>query len=273
MMIEKTVDRGSKEKLYVQVYAIFLEKIESGEWPDGSQIPPEAELCRMYDVSKVTVREAIQQLMREGYLRHQRGRGTFVTYTAPRAGIMMKVWLSEYDLLGERVKISKKVIERGVRASPDELKGILKRGELYFMMIAMAVQSDRFAEEFSLPVFLVSGLQAQRLSNASTYDLIEAKGTKKVFRVMQTTEIGALDEKVASIVGATVGAPALIATVHKKLENVAVNLTIAFLVGSAGGTFIGGWINKTLYNKDPLLSEAFISTVYAVLLGFSVFTH
>jgi uncharacterized protein len=57
-------------------------------------------------------------------------------------------------------------------------------------------------------------------------------------------------------------------TVHKKLGNVSVKLAIAFLVGSSGGTFIGGWINKTLYNKDPLLSEAFISTVYAILLGF-----
>jgi uncharacterized membrane protein YfcA len=56
--------------------------------------------------------------------------------------------------------------------------------------------------------------------------------------------------------------------VHKKLGNVSVNLAVAFLVGSAGGTVIGGAINKGLYNKDPLLSEAFISAVYAVLLGF-----
>ena len=38
--------------------------------------------------------------------------------------------------------------------------------------------------------------------------------------------------------------------------------------GSGGGTFIGGWINKTLDNKDPLIAEAFVSSVYAVLLGF-----
>ncbi len=57
-------------------------------------------------------------------------------------------------------------------------------------------------------------------------------------------------------------------TVHKKLGNVSVPLAVAFLVGSGGGTFIGGAINKGLYNKDPLLSEAFISAVYAVLLGF-----
>jgi uncharacterized protein len=57
-------------------------------------------------------------------------------------------------------------------------------------------------------------------------------------------------------------------TVHKKLGNVSGKLAIAFLVGSAGGTFIGGAINQGLYNKDPLLSEAFISGVYSVLLGF-----
>jgi len=56
--------------------------------------------------------------------------------------------------------------------------------------------------------------------------------------------------------------------VHKKLGNVSVKLAIAFLVGSAGGTFIGGAINKGLYDYDPNLSETFISLIYAVLLGF-----
>ena len=57
-------------------------------------------------------------------------------------------------------------------------------------------------------------------------------------------------------------------TVHRKLGNVSVKLAAWFLVGSGAGTFAGGALNKALYNKDPLLSEAFISTVYAVLLGF-----
>ena len=57
-------------------------------------------------------------------------------------------------------------------------------------------------------------------------------------------------------------------TVHRKLGNVSVKLAAWFLVGSGVGTFVGGALNKALYNKDPLLSEAFISTVYAVLLGF-----
>ncbi|MEO5360670.1 MAG: sulfite exporter TauE/SafE family protein [Nitrospirota bacterium] len=57
-------------------------------------------------------------------------------------------------------------------------------------------------------------------------------------------------------------------TVHKKLGNVSVKLAVAFLVGSTGGAVIGGLINKGLYDYDPLLSEAFISLIYAALLGF-----
>jgi uncharacterized protein len=56
--------------------------------------------------------------------------------------------------------------------------------------------------------------------------------------------------------------------VHRKLGNVSVKLAIAFLVGSSVGTVIGGTLNKALYDADPLLSELFISLVYAVLLGF-----
>ena len=64
-------------------------------------------------------------------------------------------------------------------------------------------------------------------------------------------------------------AKAIMGTViHKKLGNVSVKLAVAFLVGSAGGTFIGGYINRILFNIDPLLSDTFISVIYAVLLGF-----
>ena len=56
--------------------------------------------------------------------------------------------------------------------------------------------------------------------------------------------------------------------VHKKLGNISVPLAIAFLCGSFFGAIGGGYINKTLYLISPLLSEVFISSIYAVLLGF-----
>lgn len=56
--------------------------------------------------------------------------------------------------------------------------------------------------------------------------------------------------------------------VHRKLGNVSWKLAVAFLIGSGAGTFVGGAVNRILYNTDPILSEAFISLIYAVLLGF-----
>lgn len=57
-------------------------------------------------------------------------------------------------------------------------------------------------------------------------------------------------------------------TIHSKLGNISVKLAFTFLGGSLIGTIIGGSINKGLYNANPLLSELFISTIYALLLGF-----
>ncbi len=56
--------------------------------------------------------------------------------------------------------------------------------------------------------------------------------------------------------------------IHKKLGNVSVGLAIAFLVGSGIGSTAGGLVNRTLYAKNPVLSDTFINIVYVVLLGF-----
>jgi len=57
-------------------------------------------------------------------------------------------------------------------------------------------------------------------------------------------------------------------TVHKKLGNVSLGLAVAFVCGSAIGATVGGWLNRTIYDIDPALSDAFISIVYAVILLF-----
>jgi hypothetical protein len=55
---------------------------------------------------------------------------------------------------------------------------------------------------------------------------------------------------------------------HKKLGNVNVKIAIAFLFGSVGGATLGGYLQKLVYEKDPILSDAFLSIIYALILGF-----
>jgi len=55
---------------------------------------------------------------------------------------------------------------------------------------------------------------------------------------------------------------------HRKLGNISVSLAVTFLAGSIAGATAGGYINRTLYEINPVLSDTFITTVYVFILGF-----
>ena len=56
--------------------------------------------------------------------------------------------------------------------------------------------------------------------------------------------------------------------IHRKLGNVSVPLAVVFLIGAILGATFGGLINRVLYEINPVLSDAFITTIYALMLGF-----
>ena len=56
--------------------------------------------------------------------------------------------------------------------------------------------------------------------------------------------------------------------IHRKLGNVSVPLAVVFLLGAMIGATAGGVINRVLYELNPVLSDAFITTVYSLMLGF-----
>lgn len=64
--------------LYQQIIDEILEGINQGKWVEDSKFPTEEELCKYYDVSRITIRNAITELVREGYLIRRRGKGTVV---------------------------------------------------------------------------------------------------------------------------------------------------------------------------------------------------
>lgn len=65
--------------LYLQIQQHLLENIQSGYWLAHHQIPPEEQLARDFDVSRMTANKAIRNLVQQGYLFRQVGVGTFVT--------------------------------------------------------------------------------------------------------------------------------------------------------------------------------------------------
>jgi len=72
------VDKKSRIPVYVQVMNSIILQIEDGILLPEMKVPSERELCDIYDVSRATVRQAMKELERDGFVNTFKGRGTFV---------------------------------------------------------------------------------------------------------------------------------------------------------------------------------------------------
>ncbi len=72
------INKKSPIPAYYQLKNIIMEKINSGEYAENSLIPSERELSDSSGISRMTVRQALTQLVQEGTLYRERGKGTFV---------------------------------------------------------------------------------------------------------------------------------------------------------------------------------------------------
>jgi GntR family transcriptional regulator len=73
------LNRSSKVPLYFQLTEILRDRIWSGDLAPGEMLPGEQDLLARFGVSRITVRRALSDLAREGFLVRQPGRGTFVS--------------------------------------------------------------------------------------------------------------------------------------------------------------------------------------------------
>ena len=68
--------------LYYQLKSILFEKIQNKLYREGDIIPTEAELQETYQISRSIVRQAIAELVQEGWLDRRTSKGTFVTHSS-----------------------------------------------------------------------------------------------------------------------------------------------------------------------------------------------
>jgi len=70
---------NAQAPLYVQLADLFRQRIVKGVWKQGEKLPSLEQLVAEFAVARVTVRQAVERLTRDGLVSPQRGRGTFVT--------------------------------------------------------------------------------------------------------------------------------------------------------------------------------------------------
>ncbi len=72
------LDKHSSIPLYAQLRELLVEEIQDGNFKPGQRIPSELDLCKEHDLSRPTVRQAISDLVADGILVIEKGKGTFV---------------------------------------------------------------------------------------------------------------------------------------------------------------------------------------------------
>ena len=73
------INKYSNVPLYCQLKNLIIQKIENGEFEADKKIPSEQDFCDQYDISRPTVRQAINELTAAGQLYKMKGKGTFVS--------------------------------------------------------------------------------------------------------------------------------------------------------------------------------------------------
>ena len=212
----KTVDRFNQEKLYIQLTRIFLEKINSGEWELDQQIPTEEDLCKKYNVSKITVRQAINNLCSEGYLIKVQGKGTFVTSVLPEVGLAMKTRLTE-DMFEKEVRVEKEILFRGASEPPQDARAYLRTDDrIYYILCRRMVSGEpAYLEESYIPYEMLPEVEVLDIAQGSLYSILQERGTKKIFKVIQTVEVSRTGGEDAKNLDTEEGVPVLV--VHRLL--------------------------------------------------------
>jgi GntR family transcriptional repressor for pyruvate dehydrogenase complex len=115
-----------KNNIVNSVFEQMNEHIRSGQWKVGSKIPSEIQLCDMFQVSRVSVRSAIQKLRDMGIVTTHQGRGTFVSeipseFTFMDSGPIMRLSEKEFlDMMEFRQTVEFKSVELAAQYATDE---------------------------------------------------------------------------------------------------------------------------------------------------------
>jgi GntR family transcriptional regulator len=209
--------------LYFKVMMEIRENILSGKWRPDFQIPGELELARQLGVSVITIRQALAQLVHEGYVRRERAKGTFVNRTGPvRQSINLEVEAEDLVTL-ERYGTSFKLMAIEAIDAAKEINQEFRfpAGDKIIRIVRLRMSRGQpIAYVISyVPSRIASRISAKRLGRQPLSNAIEATLRVRISRVKHVVAARLADDVVSAHLGIPAGSPVLYVErdyLHKK---------------------------------------------------------
>jgi GntR family transcriptional regulator len=209
----KLLDRSSPIPLYHQLREVLVERMESGEFQPEHPIPTEMELIAHYGVSRMTVRRALQEMEKDGYIHRTAGKGTFVIPGKISRGLARLTSLTE-DIGEHGLKASSRILSFRHVAADEEVAAKL---QIIPGTTVIHIQRLRLAEH--LPIALSTSYvhlpndtlltEADLANVGSLWSLLE-KNSLPIVEADKTLEAIIANEERAAALAVPVGAPLLL---------------------------------------------------------------
>jgi GntR family transcriptional regulator len=168
----RPLDKGGFIPLYFQIQRALMEKIHAGELSEGDSLASEEELARIYQVSRMTARQALHGLKTSGYAFSQKGRGTFVSRPKLEKNIMhLRGFTEDMKHLG-MVPSSKLLEQTVVKATLDlaeKLKLEVGDDVMRLRRLRLADGTPMALETSHIPLRQFPGLEKINFAKQSLY--------------------------------------------------------------------------------------------------------
>lgn len=198
--------------LHHQVYLDLREALDAGEWTEAEQLPTERELAADYGCSLITVRRALDELVREGRLERTRGRGTFVTSPPIVRDIMARAGFADEMRARGLTPYAAVISAREEPAAPAVAAALcvtVGAQVHYLERVRGADGVPLLLEQAYLPIHRFPGLLAHDYASASLYEVLDRVYGCPVVRTWETISAHVPDTREARLLGLHARRPSL----------------------------------------------------------------
>lgn len=207
------LDKDSPIPLYYQLVETLRERIRSGELKPGAQLPPERDLSEHYGISRMTVRQALQYLIREEALIAKQGLGTFVAEPKLTYDPLHLLGFTE-DTLRRGAAATSRVIEQAIVEPPASIGARLglrpRERAVRIVRLRMSDDTPMLLETVYLPSARFRGIERADLAKQSLYQLMRDRYGVRLQGAFSTLEAVLANEYECELFGLTSDTPMIL---------------------------------------------------------------
>jgi GntR family transcriptional regulator len=206
---------------YVQIANFYRAQLEGGQLGEGAKMPTETQICSLFNVSRITVRQAMSQLEQAGYITRMQGKGSFVRVKKTNMQLNHLQGFTEEmrakGMAAESVLISAS-IEKCEQTAAKSLKIAPGAPVISIERLRLADHIPMAVEHVYIPFFHCPDLLQRDLSS-SLYSILQNDYHYRIVSASQDIEAGIAPRSICDMLQVRPNIPSLIIKRISYMEN------------------------------------------------------